>query len=177
MPDLAVPAALPGSLPSTPRRNPHDKELRSASVEVRQALRDLVRVHQSCERELAGACGLTPAAAHALQALALIGDLPVGQLAKELVVERSTASRLARGLEKKGYLEPVGDARDRRIQRLRLTTEGREVHRAMEEEALGAMDTVLASFGPSVRRSLAERMRELTARAVACRAPERNDPG
>jgi DNA-binding MarR family transcriptional regulator len=166
MPDRTTAASQPLPHAHAPAPAPYDRIVRPATAEVRQALRELVRAHQSRERALAGACGLTPTAAHALQTLATLGDITVGQLAGELVVERSTASRIASGLEEKGYLEYVTEARDRRFQHLRITAEGRKMHHEIEERALREMAAVLRPYGPTVRRTLGRRLRELAERTA-----------
>jgi DNA-binding MarR family transcriptional regulator len=60
-------------------------------------------------------------------------NMPLSQqdLAARLRLEKSTVSRLAAELERKGLLLRVRDPGNRRTYRLRLTDEGREVHRRM----------------------------------------------
>ena len=53
------------------------------------------------------------------------------ELAARLRLEKSTVSRLAAELERKGLLVRERDPRNRRLYRLRLTDEGRAVHRRM----------------------------------------------
>jgi DNA-binding MarR family transcriptional regulator len=59
--------------------------------------------------------------------------IPLSQqeLAARLRLEKSTVSRLAAELERKGLLVRERDPRNRRLYRLRLTDEGRAVHRRM----------------------------------------------
>lgn len=53
------------------------------------------------------------------------------ELAARLGLEKSTVSRLAAELERKGLLVRERDPANRRLYRLRLTDEGRAVHRRM----------------------------------------------
>ena len=63
----------------------------------------------------------------------LDGDTPLSQrdLAERLRLEKSTVSRLAADLERKGLLVRERDPANRRFSRLRLTDEGRALHRGM----------------------------------------------
>jgi DNA-binding MarR family transcriptional regulator len=164
-----ITSAVPSRSANTPS-GLWEKALHPATVEVRQALLDLVRAHQSCERELASAAGLTPSAGYALKVLAQLGELSGGQLARELVVERSTASRIASGLREKGYLEFVPSTKDRRVHLFRITTEGRKAHRRIEQDATRELDALLQPYGPNARRGLARRLSEIAHRAAARRA-------
>lgn len=60
-------------------------------------------------------------------------DTPLSQreLAERLSLEKSTVSRVAADLERKGLLVRERDPGNRRLYRLRLTDEGRAVHKGM----------------------------------------------
>ncbi len=60
-------------------------------------------------------------------------DTPLSQreLAERLQLEKSSVSRLAAEMERKGLLERERDPANRRLYRLRLTDHGREAHKAM----------------------------------------------
>jgi DNA-binding MarR family transcriptional regulator len=63
----------------------------------------------------------------ALGELVDAGALSQQELAARLGLEKSTVSRLAAGLQDRGWLSRERDADDRRLYRLRLTDEGKHV--------------------------------------------------
>ena len=63
----------------------------------------------------------------ALAELAAAGSTSQQDLADRLGLEKSTVSRLAAGLESRGWLSRVRDDGNRRVYRLRLTDEGAAV--------------------------------------------------
>jgi MarR family transcriptional regulator, organic hydroperoxide resistance regulator len=56
-------------------------------------------------------------------------DLTQQDLANRLLVGRSNLSMLLPELEKRGFVERVADTQDRRVRRLRLTSQGQELTR------------------------------------------------
>jgi MarR family 2-MHQ and catechol resistance regulon transcriptional repressor len=56
----------------------------------------------------------TPAQCHALEALVAKGPVTLNQLAAELYLDKSTASRVVATLERKGYVTKERAARDSR---------------------------------------------------------------
>ena len=67
----------------------------------------------------------------ALHELDFGGPLSQRDLAERLSLEKSTVSRLAAELERKGLLVRERDPANRRLYRLRLTDAGRAVHRGV----------------------------------------------
>jgi DNA-binding MarR family transcriptional regulator len=63
----------------------------------------------------------------ALGELAEAGEMSQQELATRLGLEKSTVSRLAAGMEGRGWLSRVRDDDNRRVYRLRLTEHGRAV--------------------------------------------------
>jgi DNA-binding MarR family transcriptional regulator len=77
----------------------------------------------------AGGLGLSLSEAFALGELADADTLSQQELADRLGLEKSTVSRLAAGLEHRGWLSRERDPDNRRFYRLRLTTSGRRAAR------------------------------------------------
>jgi DNA-binding MarR family transcriptional regulator len=69
--------------------------------------------------------------AFALHELDFGGPLSQRDLAERLRLEKSTVSRMAAEMERKGLLVRERDPGNRRLYRLRLTAEGRALHRGM----------------------------------------------
>ena len=66
--------------------------------------------------------------AFALHELDVDGPLSQGELAGRLRLEKSSASRMAADLERKGWLVREREPANRRLYRLRLTDAGRAMH-------------------------------------------------
>ncbi len=87
------------------------------------------------------------------------GDLPLGELIRELKISKQAAGQLVDALVLRGYLERTMDPNDRRKLTVGLTERGRAAA-AVQTEAREAIDAqLLAAVGPDAvaltRRSLA----------------------
>lgn len=85
------------------------------------------------------------------------------ELAEMLEVERATAGRMVDRLERKNWVERRADATDRRINRLYLTAEARDVQSDMGRIAEDMMDDAMASLGSNEREFLADMMERMKA--------------
>jgi DNA-binding MarR family transcriptional regulator len=130
--------------------------------EFHRAFQDLIRLHLYRDRDRVGCYDLTVSGAHALDALARLGPIPLNQLAAELFVDKSTASRIVALLEERGYLRRAMDPADRRALRLEMTAEGRALHAQVQQDAVWEMQALLAGVAPEARRELLRFLRQLT---------------
>jgi len=83
------------------------------------------------------------------------------ELAEMLEVERATAGRMVDRLERKNWVERRPDAADRRVNRLFLTTEARDVQADMGRIAEDMMDDAMASLAHDERELLADMMERM----------------
>ncbi len=74
-----------------------------------------------------GSAAISPSEARALIELVAARGIAQGQLGELLGLEKSTVSRLAAGLERKGWIRRGRDEGNQRYIRLYLTPEGRAV--------------------------------------------------
>lgn len=118
---------------------------------LRGALRDLVRAQARRDRARAGAHGLAPAGAHALEVLGERGAVSLRALAAALCVDDSTASRTVGLLEDRGYLARTADPRDGRAIRVSLTAAGRALEARLRDDALRDAQAVLSALDPAER--------------------------
>jgi DNA-binding MarR family transcriptional regulator len=81
----------------------------------------------SSQREAAGIPAVSPSEARALFELISARGIAQGELAGLLGLEKSTVSRLAAGLERKGWIRRGRDEDNQRYVRVYLTPEGRAV--------------------------------------------------
>jgi DNA-binding MarR family transcriptional regulator len=84
-----------------------------------------------------------------------------------LEIEKAPAGRLIERMEAKGWLERRGDANDRRINRLHLTSEAERLHAAIWPIAEATVDEALAELSDEERRRLTKLMARVKARLVA----------
>ena len=77
------------------------------------------------------------------------------ELAEMLEVDRASAGRMIERLEKYGWIERRADPADRRINRLHLTDEARQVHAAMWAIAESTVDDALSPLSAAEREQYA----------------------
>jgi DNA-binding MarR family transcriptional regulator len=77
------------------------------------------------------------------------------ELAEMLEVDRASAGRMIERLEKYGWVERRADPADRRINRLHLTDEARQVHTAMWVIAESTVDDALSPLSAAEREQYA----------------------
>ncbi len=83
-------------------------------------------------------------------------DTPLSQrdLAERLRLEKSSVSRLAAELERRGLLVRERDPHDQRLYRLRLTDEGRAIHRRMATTFHDQYECWITMMTPAERAAL-----------------------
>lgn len=138
------------------------------TVAFHRALTELIRVYQFRDRDRICCYDVSVTQCYALEALVLQGAMTLNELAAALYLDKSTASRVADGLEKKGYVERGPHPESRRSVLLEATGEGRELHARIESDVLAEEERLLAGFAPEVRRSMT-RLIEGLAQAAAAR--------
>ena len=128
-----------------------------------EALLELVALVRSLDREVASASGLSLAQSQALRLWSEGGSLTVNDLAGRLRVDKSTASRIAAGLEGKGCLTRTRDDDDGRVVWLSATPAGHRLRMRIDGEQVSRIAQVLGDFDPEVGTA----MTRLLARLVA----------
>lgn len=125
------------------------------------ALNELLRVVQFRDRDRACCHDVSVTQCYALKAVADEGALTVNDLAARLYLDKSTASRVAAGLEGKGYVARVRDDGDGRVVRLVPTEEGLALCARIEDDLVREYAELLADFDPEVRAALSRLVRRL----------------
>jgi MarR family 2-MHQ and catechol resistance regulon transcriptional repressor len=153
-------------LPLATRRA--DASLERDTREVHRALAELIRIYQFRDRDRICCYDISVTQCHALDALVRRGPLTLNELAAELYLDKSTASRVVDGLERKGYVERRTHPEDRRALLLEATATGRALQARIERDVLDEEKTLLQEFDPEVRQAMARLIARL-ARAAAAR--------
>ena len=148
---------------------------KSARADVRDslydALEELLRTFESRDRERPCYAGISIAECKALQCLSRGMPMTVNELAGVLRVDKSSASRITKSLESKGYVKRRVDPEDRRALRLAATPPGRALERRIRQTIIGRQRAALAGLPPAVRRALPDALRRLASAAVRPEAP------
>jgi MarR family 2-MHQ and catechol resistance regulon transcriptional repressor len=117
------------------------------------ALSDLVRVYQFRDRDRICCHDISVTQCYALEALTRSGPRTLNELAAELYLDKSTASRVVATLERKGYVVRQPHPRDGRSILLDLTTSGKRLYGRIERDLVEETRQLLQDFEPAVRQA------------------------
>ncbi len=148
-----------------------DATLARDAVEVQRALSDLVRIVQFRDRDRICCHDVSVTQCTALEEMIRRGPLTLNELAEALYLDKSTASRVVDGLERKGYARRAPHPDDRRAVLLTATPEGKALRETIEGELLAETQTLLLDVEPEVRRSIAlllGRLARAASRRISC---------
>jgi DNA-binding MarR family transcriptional regulator len=151
-----------------PIHPPPEARLLEDAGALSNALSDLIRVVQFRDRDRACCYDVSVSQCYALKAVSEHGPLTVNQLAAELYLDKSTASRVANGLEGKGYLVRERDEGDGRVIRLVASASGAELCARIEADLAREYAALLTDFDPEVRAAITRLLGRL-ARSFAAR--------
>lgn len=90
----------------------------------------------------------------------------LGELADVLRISGATMSGLIDRLAKRGLVERMQDPTDRRVVRVRLTSEGEQVSGELQRQGHDFLRRVLEKMGPETAAELAQNLREFSARVA-----------
>ena len=79
--------------------------------------------------------------------------MSLNQVAGELFLNKSTASRAVEVLVQKGYVKRHTDPDDARAVKIDVTKRGRNLHKQLELESLNEMKIMISDFDPDVRQA------------------------
>lgn len=128
------------------------------------ALRALVRVHRARDRQRALRYDLVLSHYHALLALTRMGPLTVTALGEHLHLEKSTASRVAKGLLGQGLVRKRSPSSDDRKVILQVTELGMRLSRRIQNDLSEEYLELLSNLEPGSRDDLPGVLTELARR-------------
>lgn len=114
----------------------------------RQAVRLLGMLDKQC-----GDVALTPVQAHALGEIQL-QPLTINQLAQQLNVDKSNASRTVTGLIKLGLVESIENPKDKRSQLVALTEPGQQALSQLDQQQNSFFEQLLTQLDDSEQEQL-----------------------
>jgi DNA-binding MarR family transcriptional regulator len=144
---------------------------------LQESLADLLRIVQYLDRKRAERYGLSVSQLHGLVVLGKAGPMPVTRFGYEMQLEKSTASRLAKGLLRKDLLRKRSLGSDDRKVILQVTEQGMRLLRKIGNDLSEAYIDILVRMEPAERETLPASL-TLLSRALQARAsrPDRGSP-
>lgn len=135
----------------------------SDAVDLQQQLVEFVRafgLHQPDRT----ACGqpISTSEAHALGVLADEAPLRINELARRLMLEKSTVSRLVTSLAEKGWIRTSPDPCDARARLIALSAAGRRAAERLKAARSAHFESVLGAIDPGRRDAVISGLAELT---------------
>jgi DNA-binding MarR family transcriptional regulator len=160
---MAARAAARAAAPSA------DVRLDADAAALHAALNELVRVYQFRDRDRICCHDVSVTQCYAIEALVRRGPSGLNELAAELYLDKSTASRVVATLRRKGYVARAPHPEDGRAVVLTVTPSGRRLHDRIRKDLVSEARELLRDFEPGVREGAARLLRRL-ARAAAARS-------
>jgi DNA-binding MarR family transcriptional regulator len=148
-------------------RTPLPPDLERDADRLAEVLQDLIRVVQFRDRDRACCYDVSVSQCYALAAVTDLGPLTVNELAAHLYLDKSTSSRLAAGLEAKGYVTRERAPDDGRVIHLVVTPPGRALRGRIADDLVRTYADLLTDFEPEVRTALIRLVERLGASFAA----------
>lgn len=127
------------------------------------ALEALARIYQLQDPRQTCTYGITLTECYALEAVVENGTLTVNEVAAELALDKSTASRAVASLVRKRLIARRGHPRDRRSVEVSATAPGSRLYRRIRDAGRQRHRDLLKGFPPEIRRAAIELLSELAA--------------
>ena len=151
-----------------------DATLTRQATELQDALAEFLRVYQFRDRDRICCHDVSVTQCYALDALLRRDLATLNELAGDLCLDKSTASRVVATLQRKGYVARTPHPRDARAVLLTATASGKRLVERIRGDLVEEKKALLAEFPEEVRESAAELIQRLTAASrmrTACAAP------
>ena len=145
-----------------------DSRLEQDARAFYDALQELIRVYQFRDRDRICCYDLSVTQCYALEVLTRRGGITVNDLAAELYMDKSTASRVVNALERKGYAQRALNPDDRRALALEATRSGQNLYARIRRNILENEKNLIADFDPETRQAMTKVIRRLATAAAEC---------
>jgi DNA-binding MarR family transcriptional regulator len=162
----------PNSASESPAHPSERPSLLRAAARLEETLGRLSRTIQARDRERAARYDLSVSQFHALLALEKGGPTPVTGLAGRLHLEKSTASRLAKGLLARGLVRKRSPVSDDRVVILQATEQGLRLSRRILNDLSAEYTGILAGIDPPMREILPQALECLLEELELSSSPE-----
>jgi MarR family transcriptional regulator, 2-MHQ and catechol-resistance regulon repressor len=132
------------------------------AADLHEALMEFSRVYQFRDRDQICCHDVSVTQCHALDVLIRRDRCTLNELASDLCLDKSTASRVVGTLERKRYVARTRHPRDQRAVLLAATAAGQKLHARITESCVAERRAILATFPAEVREAASELIRRLT---------------
>jgi DNA-binding MarR family transcriptional regulator len=139
-----------------------DATLTRQAAELQDALAEFLRVYQFRDRDRICCHDISVTQCYALDTLLRRGLATLNELAGDLCLDKSTASRVVATLQRKGYVARTPHPRDARAVLLTVTGAGQRLVERIRGDLVEEKKALLAEFPEEVRESAAELIQRLT---------------
>jgi len=146
-----------------------DRELQGHAESLHEALSELVRVYQFRDRDRICCHDISVSQCYALEALVRRGPCGLNELAAELYLDKSTASRVIVALERKRHVRRARHPQDGRAVVLTVTPAGQRLLGRIRSDLVAEARQLVEDFEPETRQGAARLILRL-ARAAALRS-------
>jgi DNA-binding MarR family transcriptional regulator len=139
-----------------------DATLTRQAAELQDALAEFLRVYQFRDRDRICCHDISVTQCYALDTLLRRGLATLNELAGDLCLDKSTASRVVATLQRKGYVARTPHPRDARAVLLTVTGAGQRLVERIRGDLVEEKKALLAEFPEEVGESAAELIQRLT---------------
>ena len=136
-------------------------ELDRQARELQEALTEFARLYQFRDRDRICCHDVSVSQCYALEALIRRDRATLNEVAADLCLDKSTASRIVGALERKGYVGRAQHPSDGRAVLLAATPAGRRLYSRINDSLVAERREILAAFPASVREAAPALIRRL----------------
>lgn len=151
----------------TESRSAPAADLQRDAEALQAAVADLVRVYQYRDRDRICCHDVSVTQCNALETLIEHGRMRLGELSERLFLDKSTTSRVARTLIRKGYVKRQPDPDDGRAIALTPTAAGRALCARITADLVAQQKALLADLAPGIRAGVVDVIQRLARAADA----------
>lgn len=131
------------------------------AVQLQRLLYRLVKNCNLCDQTCIGQFGVTASQGYTLLALPQEGSVSMNELSETMGLANSTMTRMADQLVDKGLILRQPDEEDRRVVRVGLTGQGREVRVALEQTSQEFFKQVLGEIQADERLAMLQALEKV----------------
>jgi DNA-binding MarR family transcriptional regulator len=151
-----------------------DLLLQMDAFDLQAALSELVQAHQFRDRKATCRHGISVTQCYALSSVVVHWAMTLNELAAELYLDKSTASRVVDSLVEKGYVRRSRDSGDARTLSLEPTAKGIALHSRIQRDLVSEMRNLIADEIPATRSAtirLVARLARLASKKFGRKGP------
>jgi DNA-binding MarR family transcriptional regulator len=147
-------------------KNRKDPFLDAQALELYEAVNEFVRIHQFRDRDRICCYDVSVTQCSALELVIQNGPLRLQALAQQMLLDKSTTSRVIETLVRKNYVTRLPDPEDSRAVLIQATAAGRKLFQKIHSELIDEQKEIIADLAPEVRTAATALLQRLTGAAA-----------